>query len=582
MARSPAKSGPTQDAGLQGSYEQILEDAAPPALFGAHGALELYPGAVLLAGHNGIVLHANELATPIATLLTAGGHEELREAVRAAILGTAAQVNPLVVTATEGGKSVERAFDVTVLPWSEGTAALLLGRDVTLERSLRSALVESRQRYKDLVEISNDFAWETDAEGRFAFVSPRGALGYQASELVGRPASDLLLDSKLADRNPFSAKEPVEEAEIWVRDAAGEGLCLLSTVLPLTGHGGAWLGARGVCRDITELRCHEAELAEAQNRERLFSYIVNMVRRELEPQRMLTATAEALLPALALTGISIHALIEGEIGQPLAQAGQAVDTHDLSALSGMLTPEKLTAELERNSGAVLIRATQFRDEMNGLLCVWRASGGRGWNQEDRSLLNNISGQVGLAIEQLARQTEMEVLSMTDPLTGLDNRRSFTAKLEKRVAADSGAKGAGALIYVDLDNFKQVNDTHGHQTGDEALLDVAALLKEQSRSGDLAARLGGDEFALFLEGMDHAEAERKGEQLLKLAERLRGYSGDADHPLGFSLGIAIHEPTKGESLESLLRRADEAMYSAKRSGKNALRLATAYDRRKAAD
>ncbi|HIP78143.1 MAG TPA: sensor domain-containing diguanylate cyclase, partial [Kiloniellaceae bacterium] len=315
---------------------------------------------------------------------------------------------------------------------------------------------------------------------------------------------------------------------------------------------------------------------------RLFSYIVNMVRRELGPQRMLTATAEALLPALALTGISIHALIEGEIGQPLAQAGQAVDTHDLSALSELLTSEKLTAELERNSGAILIRATQFRDEMNGLLCVWRASGGRGWSQEDRSLLNNISGQVGLAIEQLARQTEMEVLSMTDPLTGLDNRRSFTAKLEKRVAADSGAKGPGALIYVDLDNFKQVNDTHGHQTGDEALLDVAALLKEQSRAGDLAARLGGDEFALFLEGMDRTKAERKGEQLLKLAERLRGYSGDADHPLGFSLGIAIHEPKKGESLESLLRRADEAMYSAKRSGKNALRLAAAYDRRKAAE
>ncbi|WP_420346252.1 diguanylate cyclase domain-containing protein [Pelagibius sp.] len=581
MARSPAKSGPTQDAVRQGSYDQLLEDAAPPALFGAHGALELYPGAVLLAGHNGIVLHANELAAPIATLLTAGGHEELREAVRAAILGTAAQVNPLVVTATEAGKSVERAFDVTVLPWSEGTAALLLGRDVTLERSLRSALVESRQRYKDLVEISNDFAWETDAEGCFAFVSPRGALGYKASDLVGRPASDLLLDPKLADKSPFSAKEPVDAAEIWVRDAAGESLCLLSTVLPLTVDG-AWLGARGVCRDITQLRCHEAELAEAQNRERLFSYIVNMVRRELEPQRMLTATAEALLPALALSGISIHALVDGEIGQALAQSGQAADVQDLAGLSELLTPENLVAELERDSGAVLVRATRFRDEMNGLLCVWRSSGARGWSQEDRGLLNNISGQVGLAIEQLARQTEMEVLSMTDPLTGLDNRRSFTAKLEKRVAADSGAKRPGALIYVDLDNFKQVNDTHGHQTGDEALLDVAALLKEQSRAGDLAARLGGDEFALFLEDMDRATAERKGERLLKLAERLRGYSGDADHPLGFSLGIAIHEPKKGESLESLLRRADEAMYGAKRSGKNALRLAAAFDRRKAAD
>src|SRR3546814_15301646 len=87
----------------------------------------------------------------------------------------------------------------------------------------------------------------------------------------------------------------VEEAELWVRSAGGAEVCLLATALPLTAGSGAWIGARGVCRDITRLRCHEAELAEARNRERLFSYIVNMVRRELDPARMLDATAEALL-----------------------------------------------------------------------------------------------------------------------------------------------------------------------------------------------------------------------------------------------------------------------------------------------
>src|SRR3546814_12535032 len=110
----------------------------------------------------------------------------------AALAGNAAQVSPLLVKAGPGTTAAERAFDVVVLPWASGTVALLLGRDVTLERSLRAALVESRQRYKDLVEISNDFAWETDGEGRFAFVSPRGALGYPAPALVGRPAHELL------------------------------------------------------------------------------------------------------------------------------------------------------------------------------------------------------------------------------------------------------------------------------------------------------------------------------------------------------------------------------------------------------
>src|SRR3546814_3704658 len=113
---------------------------------------------------------------------------------------------------------LERAFDVVVLPWASGPVALLLGRDVTLERSLRAALVESRQRYKDLVEISNDFAWETDGEGRFAFVSPRGALGYPATALVGRSAHELLLDPSVGDdaaASPFTARSMVEEAELW-------------------------------------------------------------------------------------------------------------------------------------------------------------------------------------------------------------------------------------------------------------------------------------------------------------------------------------------------------------------------------
>src|SRR3546814_13090569 len=94
---------------------------------------------------------------------------------------------------------------------------------------------------------------------------------------------------------------------------------------------------------------------------------------------------------------------------------------------------------------------------------------------------------------------MTALSMTDPLTGLNNRRGFVDSLEALVAQDA-TKATGALFYIDLDNFKQVNDTHGHQTGDEALLEVAALLKEQIRGGDLAGRLCGAEFAVFLFGL----------------------------------------------------------------------------------
>jgi diguanylate cyclase (GGDEF)-like protein/PAS domain S-box-containing protein len=581
MVRSPAASDPSNESDLTESYRRLVDEAGPGGLFSAGGAFAQFPGAVMLAGHNGIVLNANELAEPLGQVLQSGKHEELRTAVQAALAGGVAQINPLVVKVAEAGAKVERAFDVVVLPWGNGTVALLLGRDVTLERSLRAALVESRQRYKDLVEISNDFAWETDAEGRFVFVSPRGALGYPATELVGRPALDLLLapapDGEGAGSSPFTAASAVEAAEIWVHSAEGAEVCLLSTALPLTSEDGTWIGARGVCRDITNLRCHEAELAEARNRERLFSYIVNMVRRELDPARMLDATAEALMPALALTGLSIHALDEGRLGGALTEAGKPVHTDLLVSLVKQIGDERQTVELHDTAGDLLVRATRFRDKTNGLLGAWRAHGAQPWTSEDRALLDNIAGQVGLAIEQLERQTEMEVLSTTDPLTGLHNRRGFVDGLERRLAEDA-QNATGALFYIDLDNFKLVNDTHGHQVGDEALLEVATLLKQQIRGGDMAARLGGDEFALFLCAMDRGAAERKGELLLKAAERLRGFSGNADHPLGLSVGAAIYDPRTGEGLDALFRRADEAMYNAKRSGKHSFDLAADYDRR----
>lgn len=582
MVRSPAAGGAPATGDLKDSYRRLADEATPGGLLSAGGAFADFPGAVLVAGHNGIVLNANELAEPIAQVLQSGQHEELRAAVQAALRGHTAQVNPLLVKTGETGAAAERAFDVVVMPWAGGTVALMLGRDVTLERSLRAALVESRQRYKDLVEISNDFAWETDAEGRFVFVSPRGALGYPATALVGRAARELLLDPASDEDgqtpSPFTATSAVEEAELWVRSAGGAAVCLLATALPLASGSGDRIGARGVCRDITRLRCHEAELAEARNRERLFSYIVNTVRRELDPARMLAATAEALMPALALNGLSIHAFTDQVLGEPLAQAGKPAQSDVLAALVQRLEDERTSVELHDSAGDLLVRATRYRDQTNGLLCAWRVSGTQGWTPEDRSLLDNIAGQVGLAIEQLDRQTEMTALSMTDPLTGLANRRGLIEAMEALVAADAD-KAGGALFYIDLDNFKRVNDTHGHQTGDEALLEVAALMKEQIRSGDLAARLGGDEFALFLCGIDGKGAERKGALLLKAAERLRGFSGDADHPLGLSLGIALYDPRTGESLDALFRRADTAMYEAKRTGKNGLALAAAYDRRK---
>ncbi|MFN4282584.1 MAG: PAS domain-containing protein, partial [Alphaproteobacteria bacterium] len=154
------------------------------------------------------------------------------------------------------------------------------------DRSLQTALLESRQRYKDLVEIAGDFAWETDGDGRFVFVSPRGALGYAAAELVGRRALDLLGDLQAEmqdDAEGFAAREPVENLQIWLRRADGEPACLRLSAVPVLDAEGRWRGARGICRDVTAAQARDAALARADLRDRLLGHVLRAMRDSVEP-----------------------------------------------------------------------------------------------------------------------------------------------------------------------------------------------------------------------------------------------------------------------------------------------------------
>ena len=135
---------------------------------------------------------------------------------------------------------------------------------------------------------------------------------------------------------------------------------------------------------------------------------------------------------------------------------------------------------------------------------------------------------------------------------------------------------GALYYVDMDNFKLVNDVFGHQKGDEAIIALRDLLHDFVRPGDLIARLGGDEFALWLDGVGEETAIKRCGDLLRTSKSLEALSGAQDKPLGISVGIAVYHPESGESLEALLARADAAMYTVKQKNKGDYCLAPPYD------
>jgi diguanylate cyclase (GGDEF)-like protein len=169
-----------------------------------------------------------------------------------------------------------------------------------------------------------------------------------------------------------------------------------------------------------------------------------------------------------------------------------------------------------------------------------------------------AGRTQLAFRQLLRLTDVRRQATTDDLTGLPNRRAFYAQVPDRLGGSD--LGQHALLLLDLDKFKEVNDSLGHQAGDRLLVQVGRRLVAQLRDDDLLARLGGDEFAVLLQDADHDRAVVVATQLrAALAEpfSLEGITLHTD----VSIGIALF-PVHGRDLSMLLRRADIAMYKAK--------------------
>ena len=479
---------------------------------------------------------------------------------------------PLIQTVALESEKGLLFYDMTISLTDDGY--LLFAKDSSLEHNLRAALMDSRQRFKDLVEISSDFAWEVGSDGQFIFVSQRGAVGYEPDDLIQKHSEDIVLKrDKKRSLNPFLSKTKLEREEVWVIRPDGKPACLMVSCLPLFDEDNNWVGARGVCRDITDERERDAALARAYHRDQLLAYIVKTIRDEVEPSNMLTAAANATARALSANGCQIF--------RRKPDSGMIVDSafgdvpEEISDLFGKLEnlAENEVGMYECDNWLAVYSATRYRRNINGAICLWRERKRGIWNDDDKILAIDVANQLGIANEQISGHERIVELSRTDALTGLLNRRAFfEEELPRHIDRLQYNKASAALIYVDLDHFKQVNDVFGHQKGDDVLIMLRDFLLKQVRPGDVVARLGGDEFALWLDDISEETANKRCEGLIRQSTFLKEYSGSKDHPLGVSLGLALYNPKENEDVESLISRADAAMYEAKRAGKGMFRQA----------
>jgi len=198
----------------------------------------------------------------------------------------------------------------------------------------------------------------------------------------------------------------------------------------------------------------------------------------------------------------------------------------------------------------------------GILLILKE--GRGLGDEEISLIND---SLEILSESLQRGLEYEDLferASHDMLTGLFNRRVFDERIKGMIESARRYNRPLTMLSMDLDHFKDINDTHGHQAGDEVLKSVARVLTEAVRSTDLLVRMGGDEFLLVLDNTDKINAQVLAERLCRAIDGLN-VRADKKVKLGVSIGLA--QLRESETLSQWLERADDILYHAKANGRS---------------
>ena len=219
------------------------------------------------------------------------------------------------------------------------------------------------------------------------------------------------------------------------------------------------------------------------------------------------------------------------------------------------------AELHTNLQSALVCPLLFNERFIGTLSVYHTDAAF-YRDDHRRLLDRVSEQAAAVINNsmLFEQTQED--SLTDPLTGLPNTRFLFMHLTRELARAERLKAEVSLMVMDLDNFKEINDNHGHHVGDRALCEVARVLRAAIRPYDICVRYAGDEFIVVLSGCGADEAEHKRQELQKTIDDVY-FEARPGKPvkLGISVGAAVF-PQDGESYEALLATADSRMYQDK--------------------
>src|SRR6185436_2815383 len=443
------------------------------------------------------------------------------------------------------------------MEWPEESIALLrIAGEIfvgAIERNRAvDALRASEMRHRMLFERNLAGVYRNTLDGRILDCNDAMArmLGYGSrDELIGLNARDLYFRAE--DRESFvdaiRSVRGIRNLEVCLRRRDGEPVWLLESVHTLGGDGEI---LEGTMIDITDRKLAENALRDSEARYRLMAENSNdMISRTTARGRFLYVSDAAY----RLLGYAPAEMI----GRSLFEFAVPDDHHILRHVTELLDqPQTFSYRVRRKDGSF----------------VWFESTSRALRDPETGAISEIVAVSRDISERRRAEEQIEYQAYHDGLTGLPNRLLFRDRLTVALAHAKRQRSPVAVMFLDLDRFKNVNDTLGHSLGDELLRAIATRLRSVLREGDTIARMGGDEFTVLLADLKKADdAVTIAQKLLDtVAEPLR--IEDEELYVTTSIGIALF-PADGDSAEALLQSADGAMYRAKEAGRNSYQLCT---------
>jgi diguanylate cyclase (GGDEF)-like protein/PAS domain S-box-containing protein len=558
------------------------------------------PDAVVLYDLNGCVLAANDSALAMSGYrfeelagrsyrdMVAADEDRVEIAVRTALAGGRDHFE--CATRRKDGGSVP--VECYVFPARDRNGATIgifvQAHDIGDLKAAEDSLAVNQQRFRSLFEFHPDGILELKSDGTISRVNVafESETGFYTEQVVGKPWTELLAPEKREEAElalQAAMRGEAAEHDSLLLDRLGNRIDVQLKLVPLHVRD-AVAGAYAVFKNVTAQKTAERTIAlQAERVARL--YMVAAARSESTDDQIDTTLKLGL--ELFHFDAAYIAIFEGERVRIRNSVGE-----NSPIPPGAVYP--LNAAFSRHLSedrAMLvipdIGSSEYRDDPARVTADWRSyvalrlAAGRNVFGSlafaslkprpeiaagDRDLMALMGLFVSAALERAEYSEHIEQLAFNDSLTGLPNRVLFADRIANTIATAKRYKRGFAVMYLDLDYFKNINDTHGHLVGDEVLKGVAERLRSTLRESDTVARFGGDEFVILepvVDGpTDSADLARKLHNALQ--EPLMAHG--VEHNVRASIGIALF-PNDATTIDGLMEAADGALYQAKREGRN---------------